>query len=106
MPVLHGGELVGIVSLRDLHLIETLPGVEAAQVSVEDNEVEGVFTTVDALRALDDALGASSSLGPRERTCTPRSVEASDVLCVPLGTFAPFAAFCPRAREGAGRASS
>jgi acetoin utilization protein AcuB len=95
LPVLHGGKLVGLVSLRDLHLIETLPGVEAAQVSVEDamssevftvspdadlrtvaremakrklgsaivttgNEVEGVFTTVDALRALDDALGASA----------------------------------------------
>ena len=95
LPVLHGGKLVGIVSMRDLHLIETLPGVEADQVSVEDamstdvykvspdadlravaremakrklgsaivtqgERVEGLFTTVDALRALEAALGGAT----------------------------------------------
>jgi acetoin utilization protein AcuB len=91
LPVLHGGKLVGIVSLRDLHLIETLDGVKQSEVRVEeamtpdvycvndsaplrsvvremarrklgsaivtrDQKVIGVFTTIDALRALDQAL--------------------------------------------------
>jgi acetoin utilization protein AcuB len=102
LPVLHGGKLVGIVSVRDLHLIETLPGVDATEVSVEDamstdvykvpptaslrnvvremkkrklgsavvtqgNRVQGVFTMIDALSALDDALGrASPARGKKE----------------------------------------
>jgi acetoin utilization protein AcuB len=91
LPVLEGGKLVGIVSLRDLHLVETLPDVDPNEVKVEDamtedvygvrrtenlgmvaahmaehklgcavvlegNKVVGVFTTVDALRALADSL--------------------------------------------------
>ena len=92
LPVLEGGQIVGLVSLRDLHLIETLPDVDQAKLSVEEAmtpdpltvtpdaplgklaremaghkygaavvvegpRVVGVFTTVDALRALADALG-------------------------------------------------
>ncbi len=87
LPVLEGGKLVGIVTQRDLHLVETLKGVDPNQVEVEEamspdvyvvrpdtpllrvalemwkkkygsavvmrgTEVVGVFTTVDALRAL------------------------------------------------------
>lgn len=90
LPVLHGGKLVGIVSERDLHLVEGTPNTdpsvvrvdeamtadpwevspdlsisEAAQtmadkrygaaVVVEDRKVIGIFTTIDALRALVDA---------------------------------------------------
>ena len=93
LPVLHGGALVGIVSLRDLHLVETLPNVDPAQIRVEEamtedvyqvgpkddiaavartmaerklgaaivvrgGKIAGVFTTVDALRALSDILAA------------------------------------------------
>jgi acetoin utilization protein AcuB len=93
LPVLHGGKLVGILSLRDLHLVETLPDVDPERVRVEEamtenpytiapdadlsevaahmaeqklgsavvvenNRVTGVLSSVDALRALADALGS------------------------------------------------
>ena len=91
LPVLEGGRLVGLVTMRDLHLIETLRDVDPEKVSVEDAmttdvyavspdapldevatemaerkygctivmqnaHVVGVFTTVDACRALHDLL--------------------------------------------------
>jgi acetoin utilization protein AcuB len=89
LPVLEGGKLVGIVSERDLHLVETLRDVNPAEVTVEEamsqevfvtepgaslarvarvmasrklgsavvvhhGEVLGIFSTVDALRALSE----------------------------------------------------
>lgn len=36
LPVLHGGKLVGVLTDRDLHLIETLKDVNPEKVSVED----------------------------------------------------------------------
>jgi acetoin utilization protein AcuB len=92
LPVLRGGELVGLVSERDLTLVELLPGVDANIITVEEamvgapytidagsslewlatdmgqrradaavvtdgGHVAGVFTTVDALRALQELLG-------------------------------------------------
>ena len=92
LPVMDGTRVVGIVSVHDLHLLETLPGVSPDEVDVEDamstdvyvaserdelpDVVErmadakigsavvldadggllGIFTTVDALRALADIL--------------------------------------------------
>jgi acetoin utilization protein AcuB len=91
LPVLDAGKLVGIVTQRDLHLVETLGGVDQSTVPVEeamstdvyavppeaplarvaeemaerkigsavvmeDDEVVGIFTTVDALRGLADIL--------------------------------------------------
>lgn len=91
LPVLDGGKLVGMVSVRDLHLVETFEDVDPEDVQVEEamtpepytvapdtpldqvaaemaehkygsavvldgHKVVGVFTTVDACRALTDAL--------------------------------------------------
>jgi len=91
LPVLHGGQLVGTVSLRDLDLTEGLSDVDPDTVRVEEamssephvigpdtplkdvvdylvdhgfgsaiitegKEVVGVFTAVDAMRALRDML--------------------------------------------------
>src|SRR5512143_2603066 len=90
LPVTDRGKLVGIVSERDLHLIETLPGSDPDEVTVDeamiadvyavspdeevdkviekmaDNKlgsalvvtrngnVEGIFTTIDALQCFAD----------------------------------------------------
>lgn len=43
LPVLDGGALVGLLSERDLHLIETLQDVEPAEVSVEEAMSTGVY---------------------------------------------------------------
>lgn len=111
LPVLEGGRLVGVVSMRDLHLIETLKGVDPKEVPVEeamaqdaytvppgtellevartmamhkygsavvarDGHVEGIFTTIDALKALEMLLSApeaKAARGPRRKT-TPRQL--------------------------------
>jgi acetoin utilization protein AcuB len=94
LPVLDGGRVVGILTERDLLLVESIPGVKAADVRVdeamfeavftvspetpvaevveqmvdrklgstvilEEDRVVGVFTCVDALRALQDLLQAA-----------------------------------------------
>lgn len=104
LPVLEGGRLVGMLSQRDLHLIETLKDVDPSVVQVEEAmsqdcytakpeaslaavaremaqhkygstvvlrgaEVLGIFTTTDALRALDRVLTKTSKAAPRK---TPR----------------------------------
>lgn len=91
LPVLQGGRLVGIVTERDLQVVEGLAGVDPGKVTVEqamtptpytitpdtslewvalemaehkygstvvieNGRVVGVFTTVDALRALEGLL--------------------------------------------------
>jgi acetoin utilization protein AcuB len=43
LPVLEGGNLVGIVSDRDLHLIETLPDSDPDEVTVEEAMTEEVY---------------------------------------------------------------
>jgi acetoin utilization protein AcuB len=43
LPVLDGGKLVGIVSQRDLMLIESLPDVSPAEVPVEDAMTTEIF---------------------------------------------------------------
>jgi acetoin utilization protein AcuB len=91
LPVLHGGKLVGMLTDRDLHLVESLAGVDPTKVKVEEamatvvyavtpdslldevvatmaehkygsavimqnEKVVGIFTTVDACRALAELL--------------------------------------------------
>ena len=43
LPVLDGGKLVGIATERDLHLIETLKGVDQATVTVEEAMSQDVY---------------------------------------------------------------
>jgi acetoin utilization protein AcuB len=43
LPVLHGGKLVGLLSLRDLHLVETLRDVEPETVRVEEAMTQDVY---------------------------------------------------------------
>lgn len=91
LPVLDGGAIAGLLSERDLLLVESLPGVNPTDVRVEEAMVQtvftvgpdtpvgeavetmierklgsavvtdgekviGVFTTIDALRALHELL--------------------------------------------------
>jgi acetoin utilization protein AcuB len=45
LPVLQGGKLVGVLSQRDLHLIETLKDVDPATTTVEDAMTMDVYVT-------------------------------------------------------------
>jgi acetoin utilization protein AcuB len=44
LPVLDGGRLVGLISQRDLAIMESLPGVVASEVPIEDAMATDVFT--------------------------------------------------------------
>lgn len=111
LPVLEGGKLMGVVSMRDLHLIETLKGVDPKEVAVEeamaqeaytvppgtallevartmamhkygsaviarDGKVEGIFTTIDALKALEEILSSpgAGTAPTRRRKTAPRQL--------------------------------
>jgi acetoin utilization protein AcuB len=43
LPVLHGGKLVGVVSQRDLHFIESLEDVDPDDVRVEEAMTQDVY---------------------------------------------------------------
>src|SRR6266487_4324746 len=45
LPVLEGGKLVGVLSQRDLHLIETLRDVDQATTTVEEAMTMEVYVT-------------------------------------------------------------
>lgn len=53
LPVLHGGHLVGVVSSRDIALVESLPDVDVNVVKVEEAMSEGPWT-VEATAALSE----------------------------------------------------
>jgi acetoin utilization protein AcuB len=45
LPVLQGGKLVGVLSQRDMHLIETLKDVDPATTTVEEAMTMDVYVT-------------------------------------------------------------
>ena len=45
LPVLEGGKLVGLVSQRDLHLVETLQDVDPATTTVDEAMTTDVYIT-------------------------------------------------------------
>lgn len=55
LPVLQGGKLVGLISDRDISLVETLKGVDPAEVIVADAMSQEVFT-VSPDAALDEVV--------------------------------------------------
>lgn len=65
LPVLDGGRLVGVVSLGDLHLIETLHDVSPSDVSVEEAMTPNPYV-VDAGAPLDEV---AAHMGERKLGC-------------------------------------
>ncbi len=64
LPVMHGGKLVGIVTDRDLHLVESLKDVDPKLVTVSDAMSQSVYAVApDA--PLDEVVGtmAEKKLG-------------------------------------------
>jgi acetoin utilization protein AcuB len=64
LPVLHGGKLIGLLSLRDLHLVETLPNVDPELVRVEEAMTQDVYA-VEPKTPLKQVVGemAARKLG-------------------------------------------
>lgn len=109
LPVMEGGKCVGMVSQRDLQLLDTVPDVDPKSMSVEeamsqdvltvdpdqplasvagqmarrkcgsavvmrDGEVVGIFTTIDALNALEKLLTEKPVRRAVRRTPAPVAV--------------------------------
>jgi acetoin utilization protein AcuB len=131
LPVLEGGRLVGMLSQRDLHLIETLRDVDPKEVIVEEAmsqdaytvtpetplagvaremgahkygsaviirgaQVLGIFTTTDALKALDTVLTAKQPAAARKAS-KPAVRKVSKKATAKRGTTKP--------RKGSGQAA-
>lgn len=139
LPVLEAGRLVGMVSQRDLHLIETLQGVQPQEVTVEEamsqdvyavapdtplaevartmaahkygsavvlleGRVQGIFTTVDALAALEQVLGGPEQALPKRAPARKPARRAPAKTRRPAASAARRATKkAPTARKGAAR---
>lgn len=55
LPVLHAGKVVGMVTMRDLHLLETLPDVDPHETGVEEAMSTDVFEVERAAPLADVA---------------------------------------------------
>ncbi|HEY6878609.1 MAG TPA: CBS domain-containing protein [Polyangiales bacterium] len=66
LPVLEGGSLIGMLSQNDLYLVESLPDVDARQVSVEEAMSREVYAVppetplVDVARTMADSKLSSA----------------------------------------------
>jgi len=60
LPVLHGGQLVGVVSQRDLYFLETIGGVDPKTVTVEEAMTSTPYTVEpdDDVREVARAMAA------------------------------------------------
>ncbi len=56
LPVLHGGKLVGMITDRDLHLVESLVGVDPSKVKVEEAMATVVYAVTPEC-PLDEVVG-------------------------------------------------
>jgi acetoin utilization protein AcuB len=56
LPVLQGGKLVGLVSQRDLHLIETLRDVDPSETTVAEAMSQDVYAVSASTSLLEVAL--------------------------------------------------
>ena len=56
LPVLHGGELVGTLSLRDIEFIAELSHLDKAKIRVEDAMSDPVYTVAPGTPLLEVAL--------------------------------------------------
>lgn len=64
LPVLRGGHLVGVVSSRDIALVESLPGVDIERVTVDDAMSEDPWTVTRDAKLADVArVMAEQKLG-------------------------------------------
>ncbi len=70
LPVVDGERVVGLVSMRDLHLLETLPGVVPEEVAVEDAMSTDLFVASEdddladiAERMAEARLGSAVVVG-------------------------------------------
>ncbi|MCC7539549.1 MAG: CBS domain-containing protein [Deltaproteobacteria bacterium] len=64
LPVLHSGKVVGMVSVRDLHLVETLPDVNPEETRVEEAMSTDVYVVAPDVPLADVAdVMATRKLG-------------------------------------------
>lgn len=64
LPVLRGGHLVGVLSSRDIALVESLPGVDIERITVDDAMTEDPWTvSADAKLADIARVMAERKLG-------------------------------------------
>jgi acetoin utilization protein AcuB len=69
LPVLRGGHLVGVVSSRDIALVESLPGVDIERVTVDDAMSEDPWT-----------VNADAKLGDVARTMAEQKLGTAIVV--------------------------
>lgn len=73
LPVMDGGRIAGVVSERDILLIESLPGVNPTDVRVEEAMVKDVFTVTpdtpvgEAIETMIDRKVGSAIVADGER---------------------------------------